>query len=298
MSIPRRPLSMARRLQIVTAAAGASALLLTGCGGGDSPDSSASEETGQSSSAAATGAESASSSESGSSEASPSESASAGASESGAADSGMTDASQGAQYVQNAVSAGYALNEVGDLPVVTMYTDYECPACQSAHPLVEEAADSLDGEVTVVVKNFPLPMHDNAVPAARAVEAAAMQGEADDYASALYENPDDWTELSGSELDDYFKTAAEEQELDADQFSKDYSSGAVASIVDEHASQAEELGLEGTPSFVVGEESINLDDVQTADDLANAFRDATKDAPEDARTPAGGTAAATAPAED
>lgn len=271
-----------RRLKVMVAAAGASLVLLSGCANGgdaDSPatttdtgsatqEATAPQETGAADSSAATEAATAS----------PAEGA------------GHTEAG----YVENAVNSGYPLNTVDDLPVVTMYTDYECPACQSAHPLVEQAAESLDGEVTVVVKNFPLPMHENAVPAARAVEAAGIQGQAHDYASDLYENADDWTDLSGSELDDYFAQTAQDQGLDQQQFTTDYSSDAVPSIVDAHASQAEDLDLAGTPSFVVGDSSIDLEGVQTADDLANAFQDAVDEAGAEADTPAGGTVAPTA----
>lgn len=206
---------------------------------------------------------------------------------------GGDGASQSQEYVDEAVNAGYALNTVDDLPVVTMYTDYECPACQSAHPLVEQAADSLDGTVTVMIKNYPLTIHDNAVPAARAVEAAAMQDQGRDYASELYENPNDWTQLSGGQLDDYFVTTAEQLGLDVDQFTGDYASAEVEHIVEAHNQQASDLELPGTPSFVVADQQVDLEDVRTADDLAQAFEDATESAGSDAATPAGGTAAPT-----
>ncbi|MDO5618666.1 DsbA family protein [Kocuria sp.] len=261
-----------RHLKWATAVAGASLLFLTGCAdNGTSSDASAptTESAGQ-----ATG-----------------ESTSTAGS--GATEQSTQEASQDQEYVDNAINSGYALNTVDDLPVVTMYTDYECPACQSAHPLVEQAAQSLDGTVTVMVKNYPLPMHDNAVPAARAAEAAAMQGQAQDYASSLYENPNDWTQLSGTELDDYFLSTAEDNGLDVDQFTGDYSSGAVAQIVDAHQAQAAELDLPGTPSFVVVDQTVDLDNVRTAQDLADAFQSATDSAGAEATTPAGGTAAPT-----
>lgn len=263
-SVPLRPYPMkpGRSSRLAGAAAGLSVLLLlTGCGTGGG----GSEE----------------------------------ASESAAADPAGTAApSQDAEEVEASIDSGYPLNAVGDHPVVTMFTDYECPACQSAHALVEEAAQSLDGEVTVMVKNYPLPMHDNAVPAARAVEAAAMQGRAVEYADHLYENPGEWIDLSGAELDDYFRDIADDQGLETGRFAADLSSGAVAAIVDGHAGQAAELGLPGTPSFVTGDQTIDLDGVRTADDLAGAFRDAAEEAGDDALIPSGGTAAPTAPAQE
>lgn len=264
---PRIP---GRHARSAAALLGASVLLLTACGGNGADDAAGEG------SATQTGAEQ-----------------TAGATEEAAASdpqAGGDGASQDQQYVDEAVNSGYALNAVDDLPVITMYTDYECPACQSAHPLVEQAAESLDGTVTVMVKNYPLPMHDNAVSAARAVEAAGMQDQAHEYASHLYENAEDWTQLTGGELDDYFVTAAEEMSLDVDQFTGDYGSDAVAQIVDAHSQQAGDLDLPGTPSFVVGDQQVDLEDVRTADDLAQTFEDATDSAGSDAATPAGGTA--------
>lgn len=254
------------------AVAGVTVLLLTGCGGNLEEDSEDPAAT-QSSAPQSVGA------------ADPTADAEPQA--------GGDGASQSQEYVDEAVNAGYALNTVDDLPVVTMYTDYECPACQSAHPLVEQAADSLDGTVTVMIKNYPLTIHDNAVPAARAVEAAAMQDQGRDYASELYENPNDWTQLSGGQLDDYFVTTAEQLGLDVDQFTGDYASAEVEHIVEAHNQQASDLELPGTPSFVVADQQVDLEDVRTADDLAQAFEDATESAGSDAATPAGGTAAPT-----
>lgn len=182
--------------------------------------------------------------------------------------------SQGQEYVTKAVESGYALNSADDLPVVTMYTDYECPACQAAHPLVERAAEKVDGRVTVMVKNFPLSSHENAVPAARAVEAAGMQEKAHDFASYLYENPDSWAQLDGQELDEYFVTVAQELKLDEEQFKGDYSSDAVANIVSSHRQQGQDLDLRGTPSFVANDTVIDMAQVRTAEDLASAFEEA------------------------
>lgn len=256
---------------LMTAVAGVSLALLTACG---APQSSQSETSSPSASATgdientqgATGAHTA---------------------------HGESPTASPVEGVSDAVNAGYALNTVGDLPVVTMYTDYECPACQSAHPVVTDAAEQLDGTVAVVVKNYPLKMHQNALPAAHAVEAAAMQDYAPEFADHLYSNAEEWAQLSEAELDKYFITLAEDLGLDHEQFERDQSSEAVAQIVEAHREQAADLDLKGTPSFVVADELVDLENVRSADDLATAFEEATAAAGDGAKLPAGGSAAPT-----
>ncbi|WP_144791003.1 thioredoxin domain-containing protein [Kocuria palustris] len=183
------------------------------------------------------------------------------------------------EHIDQAVEQGYALNAAGeDLPVVTMYTDYECPACGAFHPAVEEAADQLDGEVTVRVKNFPLPMHDGARPAALAVEAAAMQDAGGEYADRVYGDVEQWSELPDGELQDRFVELAGEQGLDQERFREDMGSEAARQIVGEHEAQAEQLELQGTPSFVADGRVIDLGDVRGPEDLVDAFREAAEGA--------------------
>lgn len=177
--------------------------------------------------------------------------------------------------VDQVIEDGYALNSEGqDLPVVTMYTDYECPACGSFHPAVEQVAEELDGQVVVRVKNFPLSMHENAVPAAHAVEAAGRQGAAHEYANLVYDDVDEWSELSAGELEDRFVELAGEAGLDEDRFRGDMGSSDVEEIVEQHRQQAEDLDLAGTPSFVADGQAIDLGEIGSAEDLRDVLRDA------------------------
>jgi protein-disulfide isomerase len=91
---------------------------------------------------------------------------------------------------------------IGDSPVLgdrqapiafVVFTDFQCPFCARVFPLLQEvAADpELKGRVVVVVKDFPLPFHQNARPAARmALAVRELGGEQAfwAYAAKLYEN--------------------------------------------------------------------------------------------------------------
>ena len=252
------------RLAAGLTAAACCALLLTSClpSSDEDPSTEGSASAQDSASASETASE-------GSPSQDPSEGGSAQAEDSASAQDSEVAG------VDQAIEDGYALNTAsGDLPVVTMYTDYECPACGSFHPAVEQVAEELDGEVVVRVKNFPLSMHDNAVPAAHAVEAAGRQGEAHEYASLVYDDVDEWSELSDGELEDRFVELAGEAGLDEQRFREDMGSNDVEEIVEQHSQQAEDLELTGTPSFVADGRAIDLGEIGSAEDLRDVLRDA------------------------
>jgi predicted DsbA family dithiol-disulfide isomerase len=67
-------------------------------------------------------------------------------------------------------------------------TDFDCPSCQRAHPVVQDWLRS-HPEVRFVRLVSPMLFHENAWPAAVAYEAAVRQGKGDEMAHALYTAP-------------------------------------------------------------------------------------------------------------
>jgi hypothetical protein len=64
-------------------------------------------------------------------------------------------------------------------------TDFDCPHCQRADPIVREWLGRHPG-VRFVRLVCPIPAHENAWPAALAYVAAARQGKGEEMATALY----------------------------------------------------------------------------------------------------------------
>jgi len=58
---------------------------------------------------------------------------------------------------------------------IVEYTDFECPYCRQAHPMLVELFKRYGDRVRLVVKDMPMPFHPRAMPAARMFEAVAMQ---------------------------------------------------------------------------------------------------------------------------
>lgn len=77
--------------------------------------------------------------------------------------------------------------------VIEEYSDLQCPACRSAFPLLKKIIEDNGDTTALVYKHFPLTqIHANATAAARATEAAAMQGKFWEMHDLLFERQRDW----------------------------------------------------------------------------------------------------------
>lgn len=135
----------------------------------------------------------------------------------------------------------------GDVTLVE-FLDFECEACGAVYPAIEELRAQYEGRVTFVARYFPLPGHRNAVPAARAVESAARQGEFEAMYQKMYETQAGWGE-SQEPKDELFRTFAEEIGLDMERYDADVASSEVADRVQRDVDDGVELGVQGTPTF-------------------------------------------------
>jgi protein-disulfide isomerase len=137
----------------------------------------------------------------------------------------------------------------GDVTFVE-FLDFECEACGAAFPIVEDIREQYAGEVTFVMRYFPLPSHFNSERAARAVEAAGRQDRLEDMYTMMFETQASWGE-SQEPADDLFRSYAEDLGLDMTQFDADYADPEVAARVQRDVEDGIELGVEGTPTFFI-----------------------------------------------
>jgi protein-disulfide isomerase len=80
---------------------------------------------------------------------------------------------------------------------VVEYSDFQCPYCRQLQPILREVLANFAGKVRHVWKDYPLPIHDAAVPAAAAARCAHDQGHFWPYHDELFANqrsmsPDDF----------------------------------------------------------------------------------------------------------
>ena len=150
------------------------------------------------------------------------------------------------------------------------FLDFECEACGAAYPVVEDLREKYAGEVTFVIRYFPLPGHFNSGRAARAVESAARQGELEAMYSRMYETQSEWGE-AGEPKDDLFRSFAEEIGLDMDQYGADYASPEIEERISKDVADGESLGVSGTPTFYIDGE---LFQPETVEDFSAALDEA------------------------
>lgn len=135
------------------------------------------------------------------------------------------------------------------------YADFQCPACASYAPLVQQVGDEYAGRVRIVMRHFPLRQHGNAIAAAQAAEAAGRQGKFWEMHDLLYERQNAW--VNGGNPEETFRAYAAELTLDAAKFQSDSADPAARAKIDRDQRSGIALGVNSTPSFYVNGKKIN-----------------------------------------
>lgn len=157
---------------------------------------------------------------------------------------------------QNApVSAEIAAKQrAGDAPgfgpadakvAVILYSDFECPFCSKAAATATALKEKYGDKIRFVFRQFPLNFHPNAKTAAEASLAANAQGKFWEFHDAMFENQ---RALDRASLEKY----AEKAGLDVARFKKELDEGKWSAQVDADMKLAEDIGVSGTPTMLVG----------------------------------------------
>ena len=77
---------------------------------------------------------------------------------------------------------------------IVQFTDLQCPFCARFYPPVKEVLKAYPDKTRFIIKNFPLPFHPNARPAAKMALAANTQGKYIEMVELLLENGGDVSE--------------------------------------------------------------------------------------------------------
>lgn len=143
---------------------------------------------------------------------------------------------------------GASLKGSGTASVVLVeWSDYECPYCAKAEREILPALDEQyfkTGKVQLAFYHHPLSMHPRAEHAAEAAVCAGRQNKFWEMQKALFSDP---TRLEASEI----VARARDIGVDERQLVECIASD-VSSEVRSHVKRAEDLGLAGTPAFLVG----------------------------------------------
>ncbi|MBT3366633.1 MAG: DsbA family protein [Nitrospina sp.] len=134
------------------------------------------------------------------------------------------------------------------------FTDYQCPFCQQFYSRAykELKKDYIDpGKLRLVLRDLPLPSHQYARPAAMSTHCAGEQSKFWEMHDALFEG--------GGKLNrDDILSYATSLGLKIDSFESCLTSGRYKRDIDLDINDARNVGIKGTPSFVVGRTTDNL----------------------------------------
>ena len=144
-------------------------------------------------------------------------------------------------------------NSIGDPNAsvkIVEFADLQCPACRSAAPIVKNVLEKRKDQVYFVWRHYPLSTHKNARLAARAAEAAAIQGKFFEMTDILFTKQPEWSEKSDSK--DLFVSYAQEIGLDVEKFKADLD--ASYDIIDQDFADGNKVGVSSTPTFFINGE--------------------------------------------
>ena len=134
------------------------------------------------------------------------------------------------------------------------FGDFECPPCGLLHPVVKTMVQEFGPRLRVIFREFPLvPTHKHALNAARAAEAAGLQGKFWEMHGLIYDNQKTWHEAFDSRP--IFEAYAEKIGLDMERYRRDLTSQTVEQRIFLDGKRAHSLGVKGTPTvFLNGRE--------------------------------------------
>lgn len=132
-----------------------------------------------------------------------------------------------------------------DAPVeIVVFDDFECPYCAKAAPLLKQAQSLYPDKTKLIFKNFPLPFHKNAKPAALAGLAAERQGRFWQLHDLMFANQ---KSLSGLKI----RELAGQIGLDMALFDKDMADPALQAKIQSDLQEGQRIGVSGTPSIYI-----------------------------------------------
>ena len=128
---------------------------------------------------------------------------------------------------------------------IVEFSDFQCPFCAEAKPLLEQVLKAYPDDVKLVFKQFPLSsIHDHAMAAAKATVAAGYQNKFWEMHDILFENNRD---LSYDKLKDY----AGKIGLNVAVWEEDFQALDVQQAISRDLRTGKAADVDGTPAFFV-----------------------------------------------
>lgn len=172
---------------------------------------------------------------------------------SGAAGSPASASSGPGDTVSAGLDRGRILGDSTARVWFIMVSDFQCPYCKQFH---DESFAALqkdyvaNGKVRMAYVNFPLPIHQNAWPAAEAAMCAGAQGKFWPMHDVLFASQDAWAEQhpAGRAIDSLASSVG----VDTVALDRCVAQHASKGLIDADIDRAEHAGARSTPTVIIG----------------------------------------------
>jgi protein-disulfide isomerase len=128
-----------------------------------------------------------------------------------------------------------------------IYGDFQCPSCAVFAALMKELRGQYGDKMREIFYEFPLAMHNHSVEAARAAEAAGIQGKFWEMHDMLYEYQQVWSKTSNVGF--FFESYAQSLGLDVARFRADYQAPDMQQKVVSQGEAGAARGVKNTPTI-------------------------------------------------
>lgn len=143
----------------------------------------------------------------------------------------------------------YSLGPIDAKVQIVIFSDFACPYCQQAAPVVRRLADKYKQDLRITFRNYFF--HSNSISLALAANCAGEQGQFWEMHDKIFERQDSYSSLNDESVKEPMKALAEELKLDTGKFNSCLDDKKYLYRLNDDFTDAEILGLQGTPSWFI-----------------------------------------------
>lgn len=134
------------------------------------------------------------------------------------------------------------------------FGDFQCLPCNALSTVLKQVEKDYASRLRVIFREYPLAMHAHALEAARAAEAAGLQGRFWEMYDMLYQTQLVWSKLPN--VQPAFAQYAQNIGIDLDRFNKDMTGDEPAKRIAADRDRAASLGVDRTPVIFVNSQQL------------------------------------------
>ena len=137
---------------------------------------------------------------------------------------------------------------------IVEYSDFQCPACAASQAVLKELLKNYPGQIHLVFRHFPLPMHAWSPLAHQAAECAERSGKFWDFQDKMFETQKEWSGPANPL--EKFLGFSKSLGLNLDEFAACLNDPKIADRIKEERRRGEDLKISSTPTFFINGERV------------------------------------------